>query len=255
MEKISLTLVVLLLTACSSTKNYVGGFNGERLWYNHTIPAFMQKQFLDVEYANCQYSVRKGFSLPEISINQNNVRYINGQATTTQNGQTVTAHYSGTVVEQPSFAQGFQTGYSIGSAFAAIERLAKAEVDCIEALGWISVDKEYTPFYLNEEIPFNRAFMDLVRKGYYHQKGSKGITKTFLLNEEKSLPSTKMNPAKIHYAQISHNALDPKTHTCDIYIKVDRSYAIQCDDGSVSSGQKVVKGSVFDTYYKIVEKL
>jgi hypothetical protein len=255
MKKIFVTLCVLFLTACSST-NSVEGFYGERRWYNHSIPAFMQKEYFDLEYANCKSSVRKGFSLPKISINENNVRYSNGQATITHNGQILTAHYSGTVVEQPSFSKGVESGYAIGAAFAAIERLAKAEVDCIEALGWVSVEELYTPFYLNEEINFNMTFMDMVRRGYYHQRLVEGDnTKTYLLNENKSLPSTKMNPAKIHYGVITHNATNPKANTCEIYIKRDRSYAIQCDDGSVASGQKVVKRSVFDAYYKIVEKL
>ena len=255
MKKTFITLCVLFLTACSST-NYVGGFNGERTWYNHSIPAFMQKEYFDVEYANCQYSVRKGFSLPKISINENNVRYINGRATITNNGQIVTAQYAGTVVEGPSFSKGFDSGYSIGAAIAAIERLAKAEVDCIEALGWVSVEGIYTPFYLNEEINFNKELMDLVRKGYRHLMEEGGVnTHSYLLNENKSLPSTKMNPAKIHYGVITHNATNPKANTCEIYIKRDRSYAIQCDDGSVASGQKVDKGSVLGAYYKIVEKL
>ena len=252
MKKITILIAAFLLANCSSN-NYVGGFNGERLWYNHTIPSFMQKQYFDVEYANCQYSVRKGFSLPEIKITQNNVRYINGKATVMQNGQRSTISYSGTVVDQPSFSQGFQTGYSIGTAFAAIERLAKAEVDCIEKLGWVSVDKGYTPFYLNEEIPYNKAFMEMIRKGFYHNTHGEGKKHTWLLNEQKSLRSTKINPAKIHYAAISHNASDPKTLTCDVYIKKDRSYAVQCDDGSVASGEKVLKNSVFDKFYRIVE--
>ena len=252
MKKITIFLAAFLLANCSSN-NYVGGFNGERLWYNHTIPAFMQKQYFDLEYANCQYSVREGFSLPEIKINQNNVRYINGQATVMQNGQRSTISYSGTVVDQPSFSQGFQTGYSIGTAFAAIERLAKAEVECIEKLGWVSVDKGYTPFFLNEQIPFNKSFMEMIRKSYYHIGVAEGGKHTFLLSEKKSLPSTKINPAKIHYAQISHNASDPNTHTCDMYIKKDRSYVVQCDDGSVASGEKVAKHSVLDRYYRIVE--
>lgn len=254
MKKFTIFLAVFLLASCSSN-NYVGGFNGERHWYNHTIPAFMQKQYFDVEYANCQYSVRKGFSLPEIKITQNNVRYINGNATVMQNGQRSTVSYSGTVVDQPSFSQGFQTGYSIGAAFAAIEKLAKAEVDCVEKLGWVSVDKHYTPFYLNEEIPYNKAKMDMIRKGYHHMGVGVGVKYTLLLSEKKSVPPTKMNPAKIHYAQISHNANDPKTHTCDMYIKKDRSYVVQCDDGSVGNGEKVAKSSVFGRYYKIVEGL
>ena len=89
-------------------------------------------------------------------------------------------------------------------------------------------------------------------------KGSKKKIDSFqklLIPSYPTNKSLKINPAKIHYAQISHNANDPTTHTCDMYIKKDRSYVVQCDDGSVASGEKVAKSSVFGRYYKIVEGL
>jgi hypothetical protein len=234
----SLIATVLLIQGCASS--FVGGFAGERKWFNHSIPFFMQQKVFDVEHQNCKSSVRKGRSIPPVTFSTDHVRTFQGNAVIRENGRRATVYYEGTITEQPSFSKGFEVGYGIGSAIATIEAVAKAEVDCIESLGWVSVKTPYTPYYMNENIPFNKAFMDLVRTDY-----SRPIlistNNTALFNKLLSKPATSKTPAKIEFAILKNNEDTFLPVRCETFVKKDMSYLTQCDDGSSSNGPRLGK--------------
>jgi hypothetical protein len=241
-----LIATVLLIQGCAS--NYVAGFAGERRWFNHSIPFYMQQKAFDLEYQNCKVSARAGRSIPAVTFSTDHVRTFQGNATIIENGQRSTVYYEGTITEQPSFSKGFEVGYGLGSAIAAIEALNKAEVECIESLGWVSVEKYYTPFYMNENITFNKAFMNLVRAGYSYP--TKANNMTLLLNKTLSKPPIGKTPAKLEYAVLRDHEDTSTPIRCETFVKKDLSFLTQCDNGESSNGPRVPKGSTIEIFYR-----
>jgi hypothetical protein len=242
----SLIATVLLIQGCASS--FVGGFAGERKWFNHSLPFFMQQKAFDVEFQNCRVSVRSGRSIPPVTFSTDHVRTFQGNAVLRENGRRATVYYEGTITEQPSFSKGFEVGYGIGSAIATIEAVAKAEVQCIENLGWVSVKGPYTPYHMNENIPFNKTLMDLVRANYSHPLDLNGVAQTALFNKSLSKPATSKTPAKIEYAMLKNNEDTVLPVRCETFVKKDMSYLTQCDDGSSSNGPRLGKDSAVDIY-------
>ena len=242
----SLIATVLLIQGCASSS--VGGFAGERRWFNHSIPYYMQQKAFEVEYQNCKVSARAGRSIPPVTFSTDHVRTFHGNATIRENGRSATVYYEGTITEQPSFSKGFEVGYGIGSAIATIEAVNKAEVACIENLGWVSVEKSYVPYYMNENIPFNKAFVQLVKTNYSYPLKAKNLT--FLFNKTLSKSPTSKTPARINYAVLQNNEYTFIPIRCETLIKKDRSYTTQCDNGEIDSGLRLAKDSVQGTYYR-----
>jgi hypothetical protein len=242
----SLIATVLLIQGCASS--FVGGFAGERMWFNHSLPFFMQQKAFDVEYQNCKVSARAGRTIPPVTFSTDHVRTFQGSAVIRENGRRATVYYEGTITEQPSFSKGFELGYGIGGAIATVAAIGKAEVDCIENLGWVSVKDPYTPNYMNENIPFNNAFMQLVRTNYSYPLKAKNLT--FLFNKTLSKSPTSKTPARINYAVLQNNEYTFIPIRCETLIKKDRSYTTQCDNGEIDSGLRLAKDSSLGTYYR-----
>jgi hypothetical protein len=242
----SLIATVLLIQGCASS--FVGGFAGERRWFNHSIPYYMQQKAFDVEYQNCKVSARAGRTIPPVTFSTDHVRTFQGSAVIRENGRRATVYYEGTITEQPSFSKGFEVGYGIGNAIATIEAVNKAEVACIENLGWVSVEKSYVPYYMNENIPFNKAFVQLVKTNYSYPLKAKNLT--FLFNKTLSKSPTSKTPARINYAVLQNNEYTFIPIRCETLIKKDRSYTTQCDNGEIDSGLRLAKDSSLGTYYR-----
>jgi len=242
----SIIATVLLIQGCASSS--VGGLAGERRWFNHSIPYYMQQKAFEVEYQNCKVSARAGRSIPLVTFNTDHVRTFHGNATIRENGRRATVYYEGTITEQPSFSKGFEVGYGIGNAIATIEAVNKAEVACIENLGWVSIEKGYVPYYMNENIPFNKAFMQLVKTKYSHAMNT--ASHTFLLNKTLSKSPSSKTPAKLEYAFLKNNEYTSTPVRCETFVKKDLSYLSQCEDGTTSNGQRLAKGSALEAYYR-----
>lgn len=241
----SLIATALLLQGCAS--NYVAGWAGERRWFNHSIPFYMQQKAFNVEHQNCKASVWGGRSIPTVTFSTDHIRTFQGSAIIRENGRSETVYYEGTVTETPSFSKGFEVGYGIGSAIAEIEAANKAEVDCIKKLGWKDVGKDYTPFYMNENIPFNKAIMDLIRSNYSRPLFDNN-NHTLLVNKSLSKSSTRKTPAKIEYVMLKNNEYAFMPIRCEIFVKKDMSFLLQCDDGSSSNGPRLAKDSALGIY-------
>lgn len=237
--------LVLVIQSCASS--YVGGFAGERRWFNHAIPYFMQQEAFDLEYRNCRITAREGRGMPKITFSKDHARTFSGNATIRENGQNTVVYYQGTITEQPSFSKGFEVGYGIGNAIYELEAVAKAEVECLEKLGWVPIqEKSYLPYYMNETIPFNRAFMDLVRSGY--TLPMKSVNSIILFNKAMSKSRTNDTPAKIEYAvlKMSENTASPVK--CETFVKRDMSYLTQCNDGTSDNGEHLPQTSALGNY-------
>lgn len=226
----AISMVMLFLSGCAS--NYVGGFNGERRWFNSHIAFFDQQRTFAIEYGACQSVARGQIPAPHVAFAPSGTRFVNGSATIWTGGTSSRVTYSGTISD-PSANIGAAI-YNIGSAFSYVNALGKAEVACVERLGWVSVPgKHYTPQSGNSDIPFNRAFLRLVREGYSDWRIAQQGT-SLLLNKSNSFRRDR-STYELSIAVLMNNAESPAPTKCNVTIE-GTSYSALCEDGSGASG-------------------
>lgn len=222
-------MVMLFLSGCAS--NYVGGFNGERRWFNSHIAFFDQQRTFAIEYGACVSVARGQIPAPQVAFAPSGTRFVNGSATIWTGATSSRVTYSGTISD-PSANIGAAI-YNIGSAFSYVNALGKAEVACVERLGWVSVPgKHYTPQSGNSDIPFNRAFLRLVREGYSDWRIAQEYS--FLLNKSDSFRRDR-STYELSFVVLFHNAESPAPTKCNATIE-GTSYSVSCEDGSSGSG-------------------
>lgn len=241
---LGMTFASLMMGGCAS--NFVGGFNGERHWFNHNLPFYSIGDAWVSEYASCQRVARNEIPAPQVAFAPTGTRYVNGTASVWSGGNLSTVRYNATITDNsPQIA----AGYNIGSAFGYALAVSKAEVDCVQSLGWVSVpNKFYTPINGNENIPFNKTFLHYVRNGFSDYRIANGYS--FLIDKRRSKFDRTTKAYNLHVVEIFNSEFTTSAKVCQ-YQGVGGATNVSCDDGSTNR-VAITEGSVISQYIGIV---
>jgi hypothetical protein len=241
----ALAVASLTLSGCAS--NFVGGFSGERSWFNHNLPFYSMTNAFSSEYASCQRFARNEIPMPQVAFAPSGTRYVNGTASVWSGSSLSTVRYNATITDNS--AQ-IAAGYNIGSAFGYVFAVGKAEVDCLKNLGWVSLQNNfYTPTSGNESIPFNRTFLSYAKIGFTDFRIANGYS--FLLNKGRSNFDRRKKKYDLYVVQMLNSDSTASANICH-YQLIDGSADVSCDNGSTSR-LSITPGSAIAQYVEIMK--